>query len=118
MPTFPDVFPDSHQKTQLSKTVISEGQSQGQRDHACLLSVHGCTYTICLSLSNCKYRFAILYVAAGIQFNLSRDYVAVKCYTPDAFIIQRLHVHDDVNLNVTDAEAEIVSDRNNNGMCY
>ena len=44
--------------------------------------------------------------------------MAVKCYTPNVFTIQRLHVHDDVNLNVTDAEAEIVSDRNNNGMRY
>ena len=96
--------------------MISEGQSQGQRDHACLLSVPGCTYTICLSLSNCNYGFAIPYVAVGIQFNLSRDYVAVKCYTPDVFVIQRLH--DEANLNVEDGETGIVSDRNNNGMCY
>ena len=42
--------------------------------------------------------------------------MAAKCYTPDVFTIQRLH--DDANLNVEDGETGIVSDRNNNGMCY
>ena len=53
--------------------MTSEGQSQCQRVLAFLLSVHGCTYTICLSLSNCNYRFAILYMLLLVYNSTSAE---------------------------------------------